>query len=73
MGLLKTRRTTAMAIKVILAGNKVELNYNSHRACIDRQEVATLYTTLQMALHPEREGMGSLDDADHHEMINERG
>lgn len=65
MGLLKTRRTTATAIKVILGGNRVELNCNSLRARIDRQEAVTPYTTLLPALHLEREGMGSLDDAAH--------
>lgn len=65
MGLLKTRRTTATAIKVILGGNKVESNCNSLRARIDRQEAVILYTALLPALHLEREGMGSLDDAAH--------
>ena len=64
-GLLKTRRTTATATKVILAGSKVELNCNSLRAHIDRQEVGIAYTTLLPVLHLEREEMGLSDDAAH--------
>lgn len=66
MELLKTRITTATAIKVTSAGSKVELNYNNLRVRIDRLEVVMLYTTSLPVLHLERWEMGSLDDAAHH-------